>query len=417
MSERFAAYLEGDQDIVRCPHLAYRELSPEGDIVWVPEIGSWVVTRHADILAILRQPARFSSYSSGDIPFEFTPGHADIVAAAADDEEVAAYVRLMEDGRRGTLLNADPPRHGFLRQAFVHPLSPTAVAAMKPHLQAAVDDILAALPDEGEIDFLEAVAVPLPLRVVGDFLGIPLEDRERFREVADGINSDEMTPEAVRQVLRFEMETREYFHDRVRQADPDGGGFLGSLNKRCQAGTLTIEEAGGLCREVVVAGIESTRYALMSVMILLLSRPELLAEVRGDATRLKPLIEETLRLTPPFTIFWRRPFEDTEINGVRIAAGQPVCLAYVAANRDPRVFSQGDEPDLAKARGDLHLAFGQGAHFCPGAALARTELTMMLSAFLERYDFASSSALEDIPYLPTIGMIAPTALTLKIKRR
>lgn len=377
-----AALLTAEQPALACPHLAYLQTTGGAPICWSEALGAWLVTGFDLATRVLRQPTLFSSRGSSDPPLDRIVGFAEVrEAARREGGSLAEFVAMMEEGRRQLLLTADAPRHGPLRAAAMAELSPAAVARLESAIIGQIDSLAADLPATGAFDFVTHFAIPLPLAVIGDLLGLPIEERARFRAIADQANFGTLTPETARAVLAGEQAMVEWFAARITEADPEAGGVIAGMKRRCSAGDLRLDEAAGLCRELVVAGNESTTFLLTSAMARIASDDELQARLHHDPDAIPTFVEEMLRLHAPFNGFWRRAMADCEVGGVTIRAGDALHIAYAAANRDPSRFADPDRLEMTKPR-PAHLAFGHGSHFCIGAPLARAEARLAIARLL-----------------------------------
>jgi cytochrome P450 family 142 subfamily A polypeptide 1 len=262
-----------------------------------------------------------------------------------------------------------------------------------------------AVADRGECDFVDDIAVPLPLLLIAEMIGIRKQDREKFHEWSDAMiagdgNWDDpvIMTRAARAFGEYSAYVSEIIEDRRREPKDDlisiltgakDEGVLGEFSKAKHDGHLGAEEATlandeliMLCVLFLVAGNETTRNGLSGAMELLMEHPDARQQLIDDPALIPDAVEELLRLVTPVLSFARTATEDTALRGKQIACGQKVLMIYPSANRDADEFEAPDE--LRIDRRPHHVAFGIGAHFCLGANLARMELRVALREVLRR---------------------------------
>jgi cytochrome P450 len=367
------------------PHAVFARLRREAPVWWHPPHpkapggeGFWVVSRHAETLAVLRDPATFSS--------EGAPGRAG-GGTTLDD--------LPRGLAPGVMLNMmDPPRHTALRLLVNHGFKPRTIAGLEDELRRRTRAILAAVLPRGRCDFLREVAAELPLQVIASLLDVPQADRHQifewttaFVDYADrdlGESSDRLR-EAAAGVARYGREL--IARKRVRPGD-DMLSIVIAAELPDERGTprrLADEELLPFLSLLLVAGSETTRNAIAGGLLALVEHPAELARLRAEPDRITGAVEEVLRWTSPTAYNRRTATRDVELGGRKLRAGDKVTHWYPSANRDERVFAEPFRFDLARAP-NPHLAFGHGAHHCLGASLARTEVRVVFEELLPRID-------------------------------
>lgn len=365
------------------PHDVFTRLRAEAPVWWHPPHpkapggeGFWVVTRHADVLAVLRDAALYSS--------EGGPGRAG-GGTTLDD--------LPRGMGPGVMLNMiDPPRHDAIRLLVNRGFKPTTIAKLEGELRERTRAILGEVLPRTCFDFLRDVAAELPLQVTATLFGVPQADRHRifewttaFVDYADrdlGGSSERLRDAAAGMAA--------YLRDLVAQKRSDPGDEMLSLIVHAEVP----DETGALRRlgdaEIIpfltlllVAGFETTRNAIAGGVLALLEHPDELAKLRAGRARVPRAVEEILRWTSPTAYNRRTATRDTTLAGQPIRAGDKVTHWYPSANRDERVFADPFRFDVTRDP-NPHLAFGHGVHHCLGASLARTEIAVVLEELLAR---------------------------------
>lgn len=329
----------------------------------------WLATRYEDVRTVLADP-RFSRAA--------TVG-ADVPRSVPERNE-----------RPETITNIDPPEHGRLRRLVAAAFTARRVEGMREHVQRIADGLVDDLVAGGRpAELTTAVSMPLPVVVICEMLGVPLDGRDTFRAAADAALSTSAIPAHERQAA-FETLTS-YIASLVaeRRERPDGPGddLLGGLiSARDDDGDrLSEKELVSLGVAILIAGHETTMNMTGDMVIQLLtdrSRWEWLVE---DPDRIRGAVEEMLRFIPlgRHGGLPRVATEDVELSGRTVRAGEAVLVSTIAANRDPEVFDDPEEMRLDRASGS-HIAFGHGPHFCLGASLARMELQTVLRTLVTR---------------------------------
>ena len=307
------------------------------------------------------------------------------------------------------MIDEDEPRHGEMRGLINRGFTPRMVRIWEEIFQQITDEAIDAIAPKGECDFVEDIAVPLPLILIAEMIGIRREDRERFHRWSDAmigaqgnLGDPEITAAAGKAALEYYTYLIDVIEDRRQNPKED---LISILVQAKEAGVLikhdgeSVEEAAGLvqsetqrdmsndelikmCVLLLVAGNETTRNGLTGGMQLLIENPEARQRLIDDPSLIPGAIEEMLRLVSPVLSFARTATQDTELGGVPIKQGQKILMVYGSANRDEAQFENPDAFDVD--RNPQHVAFGIGNHFCLGANLARMELRVALKELLRR---------------------------------
>jgi cytochrome P450 len=328
--------------------------------VWWYEPGKfWALTRHADVLAVSRDPRRFCNSQGVLMNDRERP------IAAAD-----------------SLLYLDPPQHAHYRNLVNRAFTPRRMANLEPWIRGLTRDLIAKADLSEPVDFVDTIGAPLPILVIAELLGVPGDDRHQFRLWSDAVAAAAMGDfeTTVVPVLDLIVYFQEALGDRATHPRDD---LLSALvNAEVDGTRLTEQELIGFCMTLLVAGNETSRSALSGGVLALAEHPEQRAALAADPAKLGLAAEEILRWVTPITTFSRTATEDVEMGQATIAEGDFVVLVYRSANRDELVF--GDDAARFRVERDPNpqLAFGFGEHYCMGAALARLELRAVLEEVL-----------------------------------
>lgn len=346
-----------------------RELAPVAHSQMAP---LWFLTRFEDCHQVLRDPRL--GKGDPDKPLTMLPG--------------AAPRRRLRFAR-STMLMVNPPDHTRLRGLVAREFTPRRVERLRVSVEQMTDEILDQMAAEGTVDLMDTLAFPLPVRVIGELLGVPEEDRDAFRPlVLAAARSIEPT------VTSAEMEEADtagqkqadYFSDLIsRRAANPGDDLLSALIAvRDGSDRLSEEELIATAILLFAAGFETTTNLIGNGVVTLLRHPDQMDSLRTDPTMIPGAVNEILRFESPVQLDLRVAFEDIELDGHTIEAGDAVVTMLGAANRDPAVTARPDDFDIA--RGDIPLmSFATGIHYCLGANLARMEGEAVLRRLVRRF--------------------------------
>ncbi|UCE87991.1 MAG: cytochrome P450 [Deltaproteobacteria bacterium] len=358
------------------PYAVYRRLRERDPIHRSRAAAGWVLSRHADILEVLRD----ERFSADDRNFERYP---EMRARAIRDG-------LADPDRQETpvMLRSDPPDHTRLRGLVSKAFTPRAVEKLRPRIEAIAEELLDGLASRGAFDVIEDFAVPLPVTVIAEMLGIPTADRATFKRWSDILVGflDPIAspgPEILRATADelFEYVSRIAEERRAKPADD----LLSALVLAEQEGDrLSEDELHGTVALLLAAGNETTTNLIGNGLLALLRHPGELARLRAAPELVDAAVEELLRYDSPVQFTARIALEDLDFHGRPFRRGQNAILALGAANRDPAVFEEPDRLDVGRTD-NAHISFSQGAHFCLGAQLARLEGRIAFAALLARF--------------------------------
>jgi cytochrome P450 len=352
----------------------------------------WLVTRYADVRAVLGDP-RFSR-------------------AAALDHDVPRLSERTDDA--GGILSTDPPEHTRLRRLVAKAFTTRRVEQLRPRVVEIADGLVDAMVAAGApVDLVEAFAVPLPVTVICELLGVPYADRHQFRIWSEAVLSTTALPPATIREYRDALDG--YMSGLIarRRAEPSDADLIGALVKaRDEDDRLSEREMVQLAVGLLIAGHETTASQLPNFTYALLTHPDQRKRLRAQPELVPAAVEELLRWVPlgASSAFPRYATADVELSGGTVRAGEPVLASVAAANRDPRAFPDPDTIDLDRER-VAHVGFGHGVHHCLGAPLARLELEIALRTLLTRLpDLRFAGAESDIPWKQGLFVRGPREL-------
>ena len=374
-------------------HERMRWLRRNDPVHWSEKDDCWIISKYEDVAYVSKNQELFTS---------------------------AHGVRLGNAPKIGLIDEAEP-RHSTLRSLINKGFTPRMVRKLEDAFRGIVKESLDAIAAKGHCDFVEDVAVPLPLAVIAEMIGIRREDRQRFHEWSDamirgdGAKDPAIIGKAGQAFLAYSAYVTEIIEDRRREPKEDlvsilvganDSGILGSFDQRLEGHddpqiALANNELIMLLVILLVAGNETTRNGLSGGMQLLIENPGERQKLLEWPELLPSAVEEMVRLVSPVHSFTRTVTRDTTLRDRKLQAGQHVLMLYPSANRDEDVYQ--DPEAFRIERNALHLGFGLGPHFCLGANLARMEMRVAFEELLRRFP--------DMEYADASGpVIVPSAL-------
>ena len=352
-------------------YAALREKAP----VHRSAFGIWTLTDYEDCQLLLRHPGVGKDFSSA------------MNSLGLSDADREAQDRFRND--RSNMLVTDPPDHTRLRGLVTRAFTPRTVEKLRPRIVALVDELLDGFEGHGEVEVMDALAFPLPVTVIGDMLGVPVEDRPLLRPLVRSVTAIlelAVSPEALAEAGEADSKLGAYFADLVadRRANPQDDLLTKLIEAEDKGDQLTEHELISTVILLFAAGFETTTHLIGNGLLALLRNPGELARLRGDRSLVRSAVEELLRYDSPVQIAARTNYEDLSLGGTTIPTGSLVLAMLGAANRDPARFHDPERLDVGRDEG-APMSFGGGIHFCLGAALARLEGQIVLDRLLDRF--------------------------------
>lgn len=389
-------------DFVRDPYPTYARLREEGpfyDDTW----GLTFFSRHRDVTAILRD-RRFGRDIRHVLPL-------DQVDRRTYPEHLPNWYRMV----RGSFIDLEPPEHTRIRSAFNRSFTKSRAEIKRESIAALADDLLDRVADRTRFDAVADFAAPIPVAVIAELMGIPVDRREDLLSWSHAIVKVfdlNVTPDEEQHAEHAVVEFGAYLRELItlRRADP-GTDLISELTTN--AG-LPEDDLVATCILILNAGHEATVHAIGNGILALSRHPEVFARLRSDPGLLPTAVDELLRWDPPLQMFERWVLEDLEYQGVPLKAGDKVGLLFGAANRDPSAFPDPDRLDPGRAD-NPHVSFGLGTHFCMGAPLARVELEEAFGA-LARWITSISPPVAEPPRTPSLVFRGVDRLPIEVTR-
>ena len=356
------------------PYTLYRRYREREPVHWGGQVrpgvaGCWYLTRHADVEAAFKDPRLGREAGPTPDPMQAPPPLRPLIACLRD-----------------WMVLRDPPGHTRLRSPFVSAFQPRIIQQLRPGIEAAAAELLDRVEPKGGMDLIADYAFPLPILVIGELFGIPAADRPLLRRwapdlvVALDMGADQAAVERGAKAVR---QFSSYLKGLIKRRRHEPCDDLLSLLANDPESRLEEEELVANCILLLVAGHETTAHLIGNGVLALLQHPDQWDLLRQNRVQTVDAVEELLRYDTSNQLVFRLALQDLEIDGHAVAAGEHVCLVQGAANRDPAVYPDPERLDLRRT--DFrHLSFGQGIHFCLGAALARLELEIAFGTLAAR---------------------------------
>lgn len=361
-----------DPAVIPDPHPLYRELRETAPLFKTAIGDMWIVSGFENCRSLLR---------------DSRVGSPDDSQGTVSRLQGTTGTPRSHERRNRTMLFLNPPDHTRIRSLVSRAFTPRRVEQLRPEITAMTDSLLDELGGDG--DFVDAVAFPLPANVISALVGVPESKRDWLRSlITDLVPMIEPTAsdEAIAKAELAGAEAAVYLAELIeeRRAEPRNDMLSALIQASDGEDRLTEEEVISNVFLIYAAGFETTTHLLGNMVRQLIAHPDQLARVRDDRSLIPNAVEEVLRFDPPVQLDGRYVFEEIEIDGVTLAAGDSLITFLAGANRDPAVCDDPDTFDVG--RDDIQImSFGSGIHYCLGAALARLEGQVVLERLVDRY--------------------------------
>jgi cytochrome P450 len=350
--------------------------------VWYEEdIDLWVIGGLAETRDAMQDVATFSSRPAR--------------SRRASEAALVYHQILSERGwpRQATLQRTDPPVHTRYRKLVNRVFTPAAVREFTPHIDDIARELVDSIAERGECEFVADFALPLPGVFIAEQLGLDRANYRTFRRWADAMlalaNRPTMSVEEATIEAGVEVEAQQFLASEFERRRAAPGPDLISMLVHAHGDDeepFTMHELQDLMHQLVTGGFETTTAAISTGMLLLVQHPDQMELLRERRDLMGNFIEEVLRFDAPVQGLWRQAVCPVSVAGQEIPEGANVMMRFGAANRDPRVFDAPERFDITRHNARNHAAFGFGAHFCVGAALARQEMMSAFTALLDRFE-------------------------------
>ncbi len=402
---------------IECPYKMYASLHQAGGVGVDPNIGT-IVAGYDTLAALAKNTSVYSSAITED---DRGPRHMGINTEPVqeDVEEILSNAHPIVNA----LFTADPPEHTRHRKLISKALSPRSVRALEPQIRQITTDLIDAFIDRGSVDLIPEFAVPLPVTVIADILGVDRADIWTFKHWGDLMisgNIDLLSHERRREVAHAVVELHEYFVPRIEERRRQPTDDLLSIMVNTEVDgepPLTTEELLPIIDQILLAGHETTTNLIGNAMLVLLEDDALMTRLRENPRDIPAMVEEALRWDPPIQCTFRRAKQNDSIGDISVSAGDMVIPMWAGANWDPEVFPNPERFDIDRPNTKPHMGFGFGPHFCAGAELARIEARVAFEELLSRLgDIALDETASDLSHLPSFASHGYRKVGLRFKR-
>lgn len=398
-----------DPEVLECPYPLYEKLRDDAPAYFVEQTGFWIISRYEDCLAAIRDPKVFSSKMG------FRPG-------AVPDEVIRIYNEEGYGDLPDTLVSNDPPSHTRYRKLVDRTFTAGRVRRMEEYMVEVVRELIDDFIDHGRLKVLTDFAIPVPMYVIADQLGVPRSNRDKFKEWSDAavaplglLISDEHKIECAKLAVEMQHYFVEVFDQRRKNPEDDIISDL--VTKEVDGTPLDIPELLSVLNQLLVAGNETTTSAIAASVVRLAQEPELVERLAREPEKCNNFAEEILRHESPVQGLFRMTTEDVEVGGTTIPKGSLVNLRYGSANRDKEKYECPADFDVDRKNASSHLAFGAGIHHCIGAQLARREIAIAVREMTARLKDIRLVEPDKLSHAPSVILRGLNEFEIEFKKR
>ncbi|MCM3737847.1 cytochrome P450 [Bacillus cytotoxicus] len=347
----------------------YKELRASHPVYQVYP-NAWLITRYEDAASLLKDERLLKNAEN----------------VFSKEEWATTFTLKNGEFLRKHMLNSDPPDHSRLRFLVQKAFTPQMIIQLKDNIQSVADTLLEKVEHQHTINLVNDYAFPLPIIVISEMLGIPQEDRDKFRVWSHAVIDSPETPEAMQEVDEKLGEFVDYLRYLVekKRENPSGNLVSALIQAESEGTRLSAHELHSMIMLLIVAGHETTVNLITNMTLALLEHPDQLQLLRKNPDLIDSAIEESLRFYSPVEITTMRwASESFILHGQNVQPQDEVIISLASANRDEKVFPNADRFDITR-KNNRHIAFGHGIHFCLGAPLARLEAKIAIPTLLHR---------------------------------
>lgn len=351
------------KEMQRDPYPFYRQLSQQSPLISDQKGSTWMVFDYATVKFILSHPEQFSS--------DLTPPHSQLLK---------------------WLVYSDPPQHTDLRNIFTRTFLAKSFADLEPRILAVAHELLNHNIRRGEMDLVSGYSVPLPARIITEYIGIPDRDQARYinhnalmQNLSGTLLSSDIKPHQMKQYQRLQNEFYAYLQQLIqrRSQAPENDLISRLVQAKNDGAGLSVEEIISFVQMLYSGATETTTNLLSNAVLTFLEYPEALQEFQQNPELLESSIEELLRFRSPIQTLIRKTKTEVHLHGQQIPANRYIFAMIGAANRDPEVFANPNHLDIRR-NPNPHIAFGYGPHYCMGMQLARLEARIAIPLLFQR---------------------------------
>lgn len=293
-----------------------------------------------------------------------------------------------------SIIRMDPPKHREIKNIISSVFTKKFIDELYEDINDITKNLIINIKEKKEVDIIKEYSYPLAITVIANMLGVPSEDKSKFKVWTDSIakSAEDSSPESLKKAILEKEQTRNELNDYfkklvdVKKLNPANDLITKLVSASDEQGLLNEKEILDFCHLLLIAGNETTTNAIANTLRVLSERKELIKELKDNPTLINNLIDESLRFAPPVLNTSRYATEDVNINGFEIKKGEQVVFWVGSANRDKKIFGNPNVFDIHRENSNKHLTFGYGVHYCLGAHLGKLEIFLGIKNLIENYD-------------------------------